>query len=72
MLVIPPHPCPTLPKYNTGLFPVYFIDCNYKADSEQSTIMQLTFQNLEIPHGCEGRGFTSQAGPEEPTPVLGL
>lgn len=67
-----PHPHYTLPKYNTGLFPVYFIDCNYKADSKQSTIMQLTFQNLEIPQDYEGRNFTSQAGPKEPTPVLGL
>ncbi|XP_016012740.2 neuronal PAS domain-containing protein 2 isoform X1 [Rousettus aegyptiacus] len=67
-----PHPHYTLPKYNTGLFPVYFIDCNYKADSKQSTIMQLTFQNLEIPQDYEGRNFTSQTGPKEPTPVLGL
>lgn len=66
------HPHYTLPKYNTGLFPVYFIDCNYKADSKQSTIMQLTFQNLEIPQDYEGRNFTSQTGPKEPTPVLGL
>lgn len=65
MLVIFP------PKYNTGLFPVYFINCNYKADSKRSTIMQLTFQKLENSRAKKGGASQARQALRDP-PVLGL